>query len=145
MFNPWKQAKERREAQKFADMYFEALKATGKWFEQAEHALAEQTNEEFFNGQDADNNVYYFAKTVNKLYNVIEANRDEFLTQLESDIANKLNAIVDAKKDTSLTELLNQPIAVRCSQEGNLVMPLAIKYCDLGNGMVRIGPDTTVA
>lgn len=139
MFNPWKQAKQHREATKFAEAYFKAQQDAGEWFTEAE-----QSGNDFTNGKDDVNGIiYYYAKSVHILYDIIEANRNEFLTALENDVALFLNAIVERKTDISLTELLNQAIVVRYDEkQGSLIMPQRIRFYDLGNGMVRIGEAT---
>jgi hypothetical protein len=141
MFNPWKKAKQHREATKFAEAYFKAQQDAGEWFTEAE-----QSGVDFTNGMDNDNDIiYYYAKNVYKLYDTIEANRNEFLTAMENEVVISLNAIVEHNKHISLNDLLNEAIVIRYdNKNGSLIMPQCIRFYDLGNGMVRIGKEKAV-
>jgi hypothetical protein len=142
MFNPWKQAKQQREAQKNADTYLKALEDASEWFSEAE-----QSGEDVAQAVDDETNcIYYYAKSVHQFYDMIAANRTDFTTAMENDIIATLTMIVDADKTVSLTDLMNQAIVVRYDpKDGALITPQHVRLYDLGNGSVRIGNERTVA
>ena len=144
MFNPWKQAKQQKEAQKFAEAYLLRLRDAGEWF-----TLAEQRGEDVVQATDDENEaniIYYYAKSVYTFYDMIEANRTDFTTSMENDIITTLNVIVNADKNISLTDLLNQAIIVRYDLEhGALIMPQRMRFYESDNGAVCFGKQPTVA
>jgi hypothetical protein len=144
MFNPWKQAKQKKQAQQFAEAYISRMRDAGEWFTQAE-----AMSQDFAQATDSETDVsiiYYYAKSVYTFYNMIDANRTEFNTAMENNIITTLNEIVNGTKNISLTDILNQPIVVRYdSEHGALIMPECIRFHDLGNDKLCIGKLPAVA
>ena len=135
-FNPWKKAKEQRDATKFAKAFLGAQQAAGEFWNWIEEEG--KTAEDVGTGVDEDGRAYGYHPSVHSFYNL--AAQHPQLKSTEAQVVMVLNGIVANRKDLSLTKLLNEPIViVGDTTIGLVVMPKVIRFYNLGNDMYRIG------
>ena len=139
-FNPWKKAKQQRNAKEYAEVFLDAQKCAGHWWNAVEEKGL--TGEDTGTGVDATGCAYGYHPSVHSFYNL--AAQHPQLKGTEAQVVMVLNGIVANRKDLSLTNLLNEPIVILYHPElGPVVMPKVIRFYDLGNDMYRIGEAAT--
>lgn len=137
-FNPWKKAKQQRNAKEYAEVFLAAQKAAGEFWNWIEE---EGKTAEDVAGANEDG-AFGYHPSVHSFYNLVAQHPQ--LKATEAQVVMVLNGIVAKRKDLSLTKLLNEPIVILGHPElGVVVMPKVIRFYDLGNDMYRIGEEAT--
>ena len=134
-FNPWKKAKQHREATEMAEAFFEAQKSAGAFWKYIEDEGDVSAD---LQANDDDGVIYGYFTSVHSFYDLVELHPTN-LKLVEEVVVDVLNAIVAKNKNLTLTQLLNDPIVIQSSKLGILVMPKFIRFYDLGNNNFRIG------
>jgi hypothetical protein len=139
MFNPWKKAKQQRNAAKQAEAFFEAQKAAGAFWQHIEDDG--NVSENLQAVDEVEGNAYGYFTSVHSFYDLVAEH--PALKEVEALVADVLNGIVAKNNNVALTQLLNDPVVILHTNDGVVVMPKVIRFYDLGNDMFRIGEAAT--
>jgi hypothetical protein len=137
-FNPWKKAKQQRNAVYQAEAFFEAQKAAGAFWQHIEDDCDVSVN---LQAVDGEGNAFGYFTSVHSFYDLVAEHPE--LKEVEALVADVLNGIVAKNNNVALTQLLNDPVVILHTNSGVVVMPKVIRFYDLGNDQYRFGEAAT--